>query len=221
MGDLDHSDGAERVSEEQAGTSQAEAPKTEEPKTEEPKTEEPKTEEHWVFGYGSLMWRPGFDYVERQPALLRDHRRAFCIYSVHHRGTPERPGLVLGLAPGGCVRGTAYRVDDAIWPEVYAYLLEREQPTETYLEARVQVVLGRGGRVTATAFLSDYHHPQWAGALSLERQAELIAGASGLSGRNVDYLRDLVAHLHETDTRDRDMDTLLAKVEALEAATAG
>ncbi|MGC1300839.1 MAG: gamma-glutamylcyclotransferase [Caulobacteraceae bacterium] len=177
------------------------------------------TGSHWVFGYGSLMWRPGFDYVERQAALLRDHRRAFCIYSVHHRGTPQRPGLVLGLAPGGCTRGIAYRIADADWAGVYAYLLEREQPTETYIEASAPVVLARGGRVTATVFLSDMTHPQWAGALSPERQAELIAGASGLSGRNVDYLRDLVTHLHEAGAEDADMDTLLARVEALEAKT--
>jgi cation transport protein ChaC len=176
--------------------------------------------EHWVFGYGSLMWRPGFDFIEREPALLRDHRRAFCIYSVHHRGTPERPGLVLGLAPGGCVRGVAYRVADAAWAEVHAYLLEREQPTETYREDAATVVLGRGGRVRATVFLSDQAHSQWAGALSLDEQAALIAGASGLSGRNIDYLRDLVAHLKADGTEDPDMDALLAKVEALEAALA-
>ena len=171
----------------------------------------------WVFGYGSLMWRPGFAFEARQPALLRGYRRAFCIYSVHHRGTPQRPGLVLGLAPGGCVHGVAYQVADALWPQVHAYLLEREQPTETYVEASASVVLGEGGKVTATVFLSDTAHPQWAGALDLERQADLIAGASGLSGRNVDYLRDLVAHLHDAGARDADMDALLAKVEAREA----
>jgi glutathione-specific gamma-glutamylcyclotransferase len=172
---------------------------------------------HWVFGYGSLMWRPGFEYRAREPALLRDYRRAFCIYSVHHRGTPERPGLVLGLAPRGCVRGVAYAVAEADWPAVYAYLLQREQPTETYVEAEVEVVLGRGGRVRATAFLSDVQHPQWAGDLDLLQQARLIAGAAGLSGRNVDYLRELVQHLREAGTQDTEMERLLAAVEALGA----
>ena len=97
--------------------------------------------ERWVFGYGSLMWRPGFDYVERQSATLYGRRRAFCIYSVHHRGTYERPGLVLGLAPGGSVRGAAYRVSETDWLEVYAYLREREQPTETYVERSAAVRL--------------------------------------------------------------------------------
>src|SRR5690606_24253786 len=111
--------------------------------------------------------------------------------SVHHRGTPARPGLVLGLAPGGAVRGAAYRVEDGAWDEVYAYLREREQPTETYVEAKRAVRLADGRRLETLVFLSDRAHPQWAGMLSLDVQARLIAGARGVSGRNVDYLRDL------------------------------
>ena len=172
------------------------------------------SDERWVFGYGSLMWRPGFPFEERLAATLHGRRRAFCIYSVHHRGTPQRKGLVLGLAPGGAVRGMAYRVAEPDWPATYAYLKEREQPTETYIEARSAVRLGDGRRVEALTFLSDIHHPQWAGALSLERQTELIAGATGLSGRNVDYLRDLVLHLREEGIRDPVMEKLLGMVEA-------
>lgn len=175
-------------------------------------------DERWVFGYGSLMWRPGFPYAERRAATLHGRRRAFCIYSVHHRGTYERPGLVLGLAPGGATRGTAFRVADADWPEVYAYLKEREQPTETYIEATRAVRLADGRRVEALVFLSDVRHPQWAGALSLERQAELIAGARGLSGRNVEYLRDLVQHLREEGVHDVHLERLLGLVEARELA---
>jgi cation transport protein ChaC len=169
-----------------------------------------------VFGYGSLMWRPGFAFVERQAAVLHGRRRAFCIYSVHHRGTPQRPGLVLGLAPGGSVRGAAYRVAPADWPEVYAYLLEREQPTETYVETQVHVRLESGRSVPTLAFLSDTAHPQWAGNLTLEQQARLIAGSSGLSGRNIDYLRDLLDHLRQDGVTDRGMERLLARVEDLE-----
>jgi cation transport protein ChaC len=110
----------------------------------------------------------------------------------------------------------AYRIAPADWAEVYAYLLEREQPTETYIEARRRVRLADGRWVEALVFLSDVHHPQWAGALSLERQAELIAGATGLSGRNVDYLRDLVEHLAQEGVRDRSMTALLGLVEGLE-----
>jgi cation transport protein ChaC len=162
------------------------------------------------------MWRPGFAYLERQAATLHGRRRAFCIYSVHHRGTYQRPGLVLGLAPGGAVRGAAYRIAEPDWAEAYAYLVEREQPTETYIEARRAVRLADGRRVEGLVFLSDVRHPQWAGALSLARQAELIAGATGLSGRNVDYLRDLVEHLREEGVRDHAMEALLGLVEARE-----
>jgi cation transport protein ChaC len=151
----------------------------------------------WVFGYGSLMWRPGFPYLDRRLGRLYGRRRAFCISSVYHRGTYERPGLVLGLAPGGSVRGVAYRVARGDWSAVYDYLREREQPTETYFEARAKVRLDDGRAVSALVFLSDIHHAQWAGDLSLEAQARMIAGAEGLSGRNVDYLRDLVSHLRE------------------------
>jgi cation transport protein ChaC len=173
--------------------------------------------DYWVFGYGSLMWRPGFAYLERIGAVLHGRRRAFCIYSVHHRGTPQRPGLVLGLAEGGSVRGVAYRVAVEAWPDVYAYLREREQPTETYVEARVRIALADGRTVQALTFVSDQAHPQWAGDLAPCAQAEAIAGASGLSGRNIDYLRDLVMHLRKGATHDEDMETLLANVERLEA----
>ena len=176
--------------------------------------------DRWVFGYGSLMWRPGFAFLERRIAILHGRRRAFCIYSVHHRGTYERKGLVLGLAPGGSTRGIAYRVAAADWPQTYAYLREREQPTETYFEAWAPVRLDAGESVPALVFLSDTGHPQWAGVLDLEVQAGMIAGASGLSGRNVDYLRDLVVHLHEEGVADRVMERLLARVEALEAEAA-
>ena len=111
--------------------------------------------DRWVFGYGSLMWRPGFPFVDRKRARLHGRRRAFCIYSVHHRGTYERPGLVLGLAPGGSTLGAAYRVAEADWPEVYAYLREREQPTETYVEAWREVRLADGPAADALVFLSE------------------------------------------------------------------
>ncbi len=176
--------------------------------------------EHWVFGYGSLMWRPGFAFAERRAAIAHGRRRAFCIYSVHHRGTPERRGLVLGLAPGGATRGAAYRIAAHDWLGVYAYLQEREQPTETYFEAWAHIRLDTGELVEALVFLSDRKHPQWAGDLTFEEQARLIAGARGLSGRNVDYLRDLVAHLRQEGVADRTMERLLARVEQLEAEAA-
>jgi len=179
--------------------------------------EEPETGERWVFGYGSLMWRPSFPFLERRPAVHHGRRRAFCIYSVHHRGTPARKGLVLGLAHGGAVRGAAYRVAEADWPATYAYLMEREQPTETYIEHWAAARLDDGRLVKALTFISDRGHPQWAGDLTLEAQADLIAGATGLSGRNVDYLTDLVEHLRAEGVADRTMERLLELVVEREA----
>ena len=99
---------------------------------------------------------------------------------MHHRGTYERPGLVLGLAPGGSTRGMAYRIAAADWARVYANLLEREQPTETYIEARRPVRLADGRRALCLVFLSDVHHPQWAGPLSLARQDCRLLSSAGL-----------------------------------------
>ncbi len=135
--------------------------------------------------------------------MLHGRRPRRCISSVHQPAAPERKGLVLGLAPGGSVRGAAYRVAAADWAATYAYLMEREQPTETYVEAKVIVRPADGRRVEALpGFLSDVAHPQWAGRLNFEEQARLIAGSRGLSGRNNDYLRDLVEHLRHDGVRD-------------------
>jgi cation transport protein ChaC len=181
---------------------------------------ESEAEGHWVFGFGSLMWRPGFAYEQRCSATMHGRHRAFCIYSVHHRGTFERKGLVLGLAAGGSTRGIAYRVAPDAWPEVYQYLRAREQPVETYKEEKPVVRLAEGGQVRALTYLSDRSHPQWAGDMPLADQARVIAGARGLSGRNGDYLRDLVAHLRDEGIRDTRMEDLLALVEELEAEMA-
>ena len=83
----------------------------------------------WVFGYGSLMWRPGFDFVEQVPARLIGEHRALCVYSFDHRGTPEKPGLVLGLDRGGACRGIAFRVAAQHRAATIDYLREREQTT--------------------------------------------------------------------------------------------
>jgi len=175
-----------------------------------------KSGDRWVFGYGSLMWRPGFPFADKRAAVLYGKKRAFCIYSIYHRGAPGRPGLVLGLTSGGMVQGVAFKVAAADWEETYAYLLEREQPSETYVEASAEVEFDDGSKVQALVFFSDVLHPQWAGMLDLDEQARLIAGATGLSGRNIDYLRDLVAHLRVEGVPDPAMETLLQRAEALD-----
>jgi len=168
--------------------------------------------EHWIFAYGSLMWRPGFAYAEAHHARLVGYRRCFCIYSMHHRGTPARPGLVLGLDRGGASEGIAYRVAAADYARVVRYLRDREQVSGVYREVRVAVALMGAVRreVTALTFIVERAHPSYAGRLPLRQQARLIKGASGRSGINLDYLISTLAHLAELGIRDRDLERLIA-----------
>ena len=156
----------------------------------------------WVFGYGSLMWRPGFDYVERQLAWLRGYHRALCIYSHVHRGTPERPGLVLGLDRGGSCRGAAFRVDAAKAEPTIAYLRGREQVTTVYVERRVRIRLDDGRDVEALTYVVDRKHVQYAGKLLLDAIIEHVRNGVGQSGDNPAYVLNTHRHLAELALRD-------------------
>ena len=144
--------------------------------------------DHWVFAYGSLMWNPGFDYAERCEARLIGAHRALCVYSYHYRGTPEAPGLVLGLEewPGHVCTGLALRVEDRLWPEVSARIRAREMVTEAYRETQLPLALADGRRVEALAYVMRKDHVQYCGELAPEAQAEIIAGAAGGRGPNAD-----------------------------------
>jgi cation transport protein ChaC len=170
----------------------------------------------WIFGYGSLMWQPGFDFADRVPGAIVGAHRALCIYSFHHRGTAERPGLVLGLDEGGACRGVAYRVEPAQRDATLAYLREREQITAVYVEATKPVSLldGSGQEIEAVCYMADRKHPQYAGRLSLERQAELVLSAAGLSGTNLDYVLNTVRHLEEAGVHDATLAALAARIAA-------
>jgi len=164
----------------------------------------------WIFGYGSLIWRPGFDYVERVPARLVGMHRALCVYSFVHRGTPERPGLVMGLDRGGACRGVAFRVAPALHEQTIDYLREREQVTGVYIETWRQVDLleGSARRVRALAFGVDRGHAQYAGKLSLEEQLHLVRIGHGRSGANRDYVLSTVEALEALGIRDHDLHAL-------------
>lgn len=149
----------------------------------------------WVFGYGSLMWRPGFPYTEHGPAQLHGYHRALCIRSHVHRGTPERPGLVLGLDRGGRCRGVAFRVAAAEVEATVHYLREREQATAVYLERRLPVRLPGGQIVEALAYIADRKHPQYAGRLEFDEVLRMVRDGEGISGRNPDYVRSTHEHL--------------------------
>jgi len=169
----------------------------------------------WVFGYGSLMWRPGFDFVEQQSALLYGYHRAFCVFSHVHRGTPERPGLVFGLDRGGSCRGLAFRVDRSKADEVTDYLRKREQVTMIYIETMARVrLLTEGDIVEALCFTVDRSHLQYAGKLAFEEQVETIVGSEGQSGENPDYLENTVKHLDEMGIQDVELNRLWRAVMA-------
>jgi cation transport protein ChaC len=154
----------------------------------------PPGEDFWVFGYGSLMWHPGFPHLEVRPALLRGYHRHFCVYSHRYRGTPECPGLVLGLDRGGTCRGLAYRVPAAEGEEVLDYLYEREMVTGVYIPLWLTLEC-EPEPVTAATFVVDQSHEQYTGRLSLDETADMILQGAGQRGPCLDYLENTVHHL--------------------------
>jgi cation transport protein ChaC len=171
--------------------------------------------EFWVFGYGSLMWRPGFAYAERHPALLCGLHRQLCIYSHVHRGTPDSPGLVMGLDRGGRCRGIAYRVENASRHDTIEYLRQREQVTKVYIESIRPVLLltERPRKVPALVYVVDRRHVQYAGRLSLDQQLDLVRCGIGQSGPCIDYVRSTAAHLREIGVRDHGLEALVRELD--------
>lgn len=167
----------------------------------------------WVFGYGSLIWNPGFAYLRAEKALLYGAHRSLSIYSHRHRGTPERPGLVFGLSRGGSCLGVAFEVEADLWPQVFDYLQEREQDRGVYREAWRRVVTADGQPVEALTYLVNEDHPQFAGRLDVAEQVKLVAGGTGQSGRNTEYVRNTAQKLLALGIRDK---ALMEIVEALE-----
>ena len=166
----------------------------------------------WVFGYGSLMWRPGFDYLEARPALLHGYHRAFCVETTHYRGTPEKPGVVLGLDRGGACRGRVFRIAPAKAQKAARYLHERELVTPIYEPRWLQVKTPQG-LVCAVAYVVDRQNREYLGKLSTARIVSLIRQARGVSGSNRDYLINTVRHLDELGVPDGPLHRLLRMVE--------
>jgi glutathione-specific gamma-glutamylcyclotransferase len=164
----------------------------------------------WVFGYGSLMWRPGFDFVEQVPARLIGEHRALCVYSFVHRGTPEKPGLVLGLDCGGACRGVAFRVPEEKREATIAYLRAREQVTSVYREVMRSVWLENDAkqRVSALVYVVDRGHVQYAGRLSLHEQLSHVRQGHGQSGANRDYVTATVKAIEAQGFRDAQLHRL-------------
>ncbi len=166
-----------------------------------------------VFGYGSLMWRPDFPYVDIVPAALHGYHRAFCIHSTHYRGTRENPGLVLGLDRGGMCHGRMFRVKPEHAQEVADALHAREMVTGVY-EPRWLKVRLEGGRIEiALAYVADRGHSQYAGKLEIAEIARRIRRAIGKAGSNVDYLKNTVVHLEEMGIHEGVLHRVLRQVE--------
>lgn len=169
----------------------------------------------WVFGYGSLLWNPGFTPAESRRAVLADYHRSFCMLSIHHRGTPELPGLVLALdaVPGGQCTGMAFRADDAEAEAVLQMLRDRELISSAYLEHTVMLQT-EDGPLEAVAYVIDPGHNQYV-QLDLEAQAQMIARSTGGRGPNPEYLYRTADHLDQMGIVDPDMRWLVDRVRAL------
>jgi glutathione-specific gamma-glutamylcyclotransferase len=163
----------------------------------------------WIFAYGSLMWRPDFHYEEAAHAVLEGAHRALCLYSIMHRGRPSAPGLVLGLDKGGCCEGMAFRVRASLVKHTRAYLHRRENITHAYSAQMKPVKLSGGPGVDALCFLVNRGHRQYAGALPVERQAQIVRKSVGGSGRNIDYVINTVEHLRALGVHDSRLERLM------------
>ncbi len=171
----------------------------------------------WVFGYGSLLWNPGFPVAQRAVATLHGWHRSFCMRSIHHRGTDDTPGLVLALdaMEGAACHGLALAVEAGAEDRTLAYLRERELVSSAYLETTQPLDLGGRDTVEAVTYVIDPDHDQYCGGLPLEEQAQIIARAVGGRGPNTEYLYNTAAHLAELGIEDEDLDWLAARVRAI------
>jgi cation transport protein ChaC len=170
----------------------------------------------WVFGYGSLIWDPGFPVAERRIARVTGWHRSFCMRSIHHRGTVDDPGLVLALdkADGAACTGLALRVETGAEEATLSALRERELISSAYLEQVLSVETAEGA-VEALTYVIDPDHAQYCGGLALEEQARIIARATGGRGPNRDYLWSTTAQLADLGVSDPDLEWLAEEVRRL------
>lgn len=168
----------------------------------------------WVFGYGSLLWNPGFEVAHSVIGTLPDYARSFCMRSIHHRGTVAAPGLVLALdhQAGKACEGVALQVAAGQEAQTLDYLRERELISSAYVEKELSVQLVDGREVTAVVYVIDEAHEQYCGSLELEEQARIIARAVGGRGPNTEYLYNTAEHLVSVGLHDPALEWLAARV---------
>lgn len=166
----------------------------------------------WVFGYGSLIWQPGFEFIDEQKAVLHGWRRSLCVHSWVHRGTQELPGLVLGLDRGGSCCGLARKVSGKKRDAVIGYLRERELVTHVYKEKWVSVRLAENVKVEALTYVVDRDHVQYAKPMAAEELVKIIGAAEGKSGRNRDYVTNTVTSLKALGIRDHALERIVRQL---------
>jgi cation transport protein ChaC len=163
----------------------------------------------WIFGYGSLMWSPGFRASEKATAFAHGYHRALCILSSRYRGTPDKPGLVMGLCHGGSCWGLAFRVPAARVRRVLQALWRREMLNRVYKPTLIPVTLSPGRRIRALAFIADTSHRQFVKELDLHGRARLVAQGIGQRGRCVDYIRNTLEHMLTLGVNDAHLARIL------------
>ncbi|MBX2869643.1 MAG: gamma-glutamylcyclotransferase [Acidiferrobacterales bacterium] len=171
--------------------------------------------EFWVFTYGSLMWNPGFKFVDSSPGIVHGYHRKLCLWSVRYRGTVDQPGLVLGLARGGSCRGFSYRIDRKNEREVLNYLCDRELITGAYAAQICQVTLESGRKVNATTFVSKPDHPHFARGLADDETIKVVNSAKGFRGCNREYVINTVDHLTEMNIRNTELHKIARQLDPL------
>jgi glutathione-specific gamma-glutamylcyclotransferase len=174
----------------------------------------------WVFGYGSLIWNPLINYQERRIAKIHGYHRRFCLWTKLGRGSPECPGLLLGLDRGGACRGVAYRIAEGEMANELEMLWRREMVTNAYDPRWVKAVT-REGPVKAIAFLVNRNYPRYAGAVPEDEMARAIATAAGTVGDCASYLFNTVTHLEQLGIRDPRLERLRDRVVAIRRDNGG
>ncbi|TIT02911.1 MAG: gamma-glutamylcyclotransferase [Mesorhizobium sp.] len=164
----------------------------------------PAAEPLWLFGYGSLIWKPEIDHVEERIAVVRGWHRSFCMNMTRWRGTKDRPGLMMALDRGGQCKGIAFRLTDGDRRQQLGTLFRREMTLKpTSYKPRVLRLASDGGPLRALAFVINRNGVTYAGSLDEHDVVERLTTSCGHWGSGVDYLYNTVKNLEERGIHDR------------------
>ena len=174
------------------------------------------TNDIWLFAYGSLLWNPNFKFIEAKPALLRGYHRSLCIYSFRYRGTPNKPGLVMGLDHGGACRGIAYRVAEKQAKSVLQEVDKREMTYRVYIRKKLSLKLYEVRKLSHSvlgfAYIVNRNGSQYASKLGVVDTLRLIRQGHGSMGSSLDYLEKTISHLDSIGLPDRKLELLLSRL---------